>query len=217
VSTSGRSYNETEAQEILRRAAGLQTSGAMSRDEMLRAAAELGITPEAVELAEQQYADAQLEDDLRLRYRAKRRTELGEGFKMFLACSVISFLMLRNSFVSFTHPPYVQNVSDHWLAYVIAFFGIWSLIKNAFLAFNEKSPVWQKGFQDFKASEAKRARKAVKYTNDRVIEEILGATDPRQKLEVIKNLRETTGLGLKESKDAVDDYYTRHPELRQGA
>jgi len=210
VSNIGGSYNESEAQEILRRAANLQTSGAMSRDEMIRAAAELGISPEAVELAEQQYQEARTEDELRSRFRSKRRQEFAEGFKVLAVCIVIWWLMEKDGIanLSFQHNAF---------AFVILGYGVWAMIKNAYFAYAEKSHAYQRSFEAFKVSEQKRSKKAVKYTNDRVIEDILLNTNPRQKLEVIKNLRENTGLPLNEAKNAVDDYYNRHPEIKQQA
>jgi len=208
VSNIGGSYNESEAQEILRRAANLQTSGAMSKDEMIRAAAELGISPEAVELAEQQYQESRANDELKLQYRSKRRGEFTESFKTLIACEVIGYLMLRGTDMS---------IDKHWFAYVLVIYGFWSVIKNGFLAFNERSPSWAKGFEEFKNSEKKRKVRAISKTNDRAIADILLNTNHRQKLEVIKNLRENTGLPLNEAKNAVDDYYNRHPEIKQQA
>ena len=91
------SYNETDAQEILRRAAAVQSTGFMSRAELLRAAAEIGISPEAVEEAEKQYQEARAEEDLRSQYRAKRKAELYDSAKAVLVFgSIGAFVVNRN-------------------------------------------------------------------------------------------------------------------------
>ncbi|MEA2552144.1 MAG: hypothetical protein QOJ65_320, partial [Fimbriimonadaceae bacterium] len=91
-------YSESEAQEILRRASSIQTSGLMSRDEMLRAASELGITPEAVDQAEMQYRADLLEAELRREFREKQRQGFGESLKSFaIYAAVAAFLVYRNA------------------------------------------------------------------------------------------------------------------------
>jgi len=206
VNSFGEAYNEKEAQEILRRAAALQTSGAMSKDELVRAAAELGISPEAVEEGERQYREARAEEDLKSQFRAKRRQEFLESFKVLAACGFIFYLMMRDGWE-------VNSTQHNVFASVILIFGVWTTLKNGFYAFAEGSHGWQKSFQEFKATDAKRKQRASSQANDRVISDILIQTSPDRKLEVIKTLRESTGLPLNEAKNAVDDYYRRHPEI----
>jgi hypothetical protein len=50
-----RFYDDEEAEEILRRAASFSTTGQLTHDRLLETAAELGITPEAVERAQREY------------------------------------------------------------------------------------------------------------------------------------------------------------------
>ena len=204
MSAGGGSYNESEAQEIIRRAAAVQGQGFMSRNELIRAASELGISPEAVEEAEKDYQLSKQEEELKIRFRAKRRHEFHESFKMLLGCAVISYLLWPKN-----HPGAIS-----WFSVVIACFGVWSVIMNGYNAYFERSPTWHKGFEDFKASEKKRKGLADQRANDKAIADILQSTSPRQKLEVVKTLRDTTGLPLNEAKSAVDDYYKRHPEIK---
>lgn len=44
--------------------------------------------------------------------------------------------------------------------------------------------------------------------------EVIVAIQQGQKIQAIKLLREAKGMGLKESKDAVDAYLQAHPELQ---
>ena len=196
------SYNESDAQEILRRAASIQSDGAMSRDELLRAAGELGITPEAVEEAERQYQASRAEEDLRVRFRAKRRSEFYDSIKALLAYGVIGYLLARGDRDWF------------WIAVVVSVFALFRLIKNASLAFMENTPSWKQGLEEFRAKERRRKGLADRRTSDKVISIILESTPARNKLEVIKNLREQSGMPLNDAKTAVDDYYGRHPEVQ---
>jgi hypothetical protein len=207
VSAPGGSYNESEAQEILRRAAGMQSSGFMSRDELVRAASELGITPEAIELAEEQYRIDRADEELRERYRAKRRGEFLDSFKGLAVCGGIFWYLMRDG----AHNSLQRNL----FAAVILAYGVWNLLKNGYLSFAENSYGWKKGFEEYKVSDKKKKALAASRTNDKVIADILQGTSASKKLEVIKNLREQSGLPLNEAKTAVDDYYKRHPEVQQ--
>lgn len=201
------SYSEQDAQEILRRAASAQ-SGFMSRDELLLAASELGISPQAVEQAERDYQEARVDEDLRSQFRLKQRQDFLGSFKVLAACGVIFWLLMKDGTA--------DNSPQHNIfAIVVALFGIWSVIKNGYFAFAEKSPAWQKSFEDFKVADKKRKARAVERTNDVAIRDILQNVEPDERITVIKHLRDTTGLPLNEAKSAVDDYYNRHPEILQ--
>lgn len=203
------SYSEQDAQEILRRAASAQ-SGFMSRDELLLAASELGISPQAVEQAERDYQEARVDEDLRSQFRLKQRQDFLGSFKVLAACGVIFWLLMKDGTAG-------NSPQHNIFAIVVALFGIWSVIKNGYFAFAEKSPAWQKSFEDFKVADKKRKARAVERTNDVAISDILQNVEADEKVTVIKHLRDTTGLPLNEAKSAVDDYYKRHPEiLRQG-
>ncbi len=201
MSSQEGSYNETDAQEILRRAAAVQNTGFMSRSELMRAAAEIGISPEAVEEAEKQYAEARAEEDLRSQYRAKRKSELFDSFKSVMVFgSVGAFVVNRNE-------------NWMWIAIIVVGCAFVNMLKEAALYYSPKSHKYQKGFQEFKEKEGRRKSLADRRTNDKLIDDILLGTSPSNKIDVIKNLRETTGLSLGDAKSAVDDYYGRHPEI----
>src|SRR4051812_28649090 len=101
----------------------MQNSGFMSRDELVRAASELGITPEAVEAAEKQYQEARAEEDLRSQFRLKQRQEFFGSFKVLIVCLVIAYLSFHG--VTPEHP-------IPWVPAVVIAFGIWSLVKNGY-------------------------------------------------------------------------------------
>jgi hypothetical protein len=196
------SYSEEDAQEILRRAASLQTSGAMSVDEMIRAAAELGISREAVEQAEAQLRSDRLDKELLKDFRRQERQKFFSSIGSAIAIIAIAFIWFFEG-----HP------SKQWVLIGAAFFG-WKLVSNFSQHLWERSDSWQRRYQTWKAAEVRRRDPGRNQKNEDVIKSILGSVDPEAKLAVIKELRQRSGLELKEAKDAVDEYYRRHPEIR---
>jgi len=77
MSASGQKfYEDEEAEQILRVAAQISgPEGRMSRDRLLETAAELGISAEAVEIAERQVVEQRRDQGLRAKFDAKLRTE----------------------------------------------------------------------------------------------------------------------------------------------
>jgi len=192
------SYSEKEAQEILRRAAAVQTTGFMSRDELLRAAAELGITPEAVLEGEKQYQEAREAEDLLSRYRAKRKAEFLESIKSVVVIFIIALLA-----VNWHH-------SWFWIAAVIFAMSFANAIKETMRYFFQSKDTNDKGFQEYKAKEARRKSLADRRANDKLIETVLHDSPSVKKIEVVKNVRDLTGLPMNEAKKVVDDYYGRN-------
>ena len=192
------SYSEQEAQEILRRAAAVQSTGFMSRDELMRAASELGITPEAVLEAEKQYQESRQLEDLRIRYRSKRKSEFLESLKAVLFFAVAGTLVVN------WHHNWL------WIAIIVVSMSFINMVKEGMRYAFQSSDANDKGFEEFKAKEARRKSLADRRTNDRVIEEIIGQAARTNKQDVAKNLRDLTGLPMNEAKSAVEDYYKRN-------
>ena len=192
------SYSEQDAQEILRRAAAVQSTGFMSRDELLRAASELGITPEAVLEAEKQYQQARENEDLRIRYRGKRKAEFLESLKALVFVSVAGLLV-----VNWHH-------SWFWIVAIICAMSFVNVIKEGMRYFFQSKDANDRGFEEFKAKEARRKSLADRRANDKVIETVLQETPFQKKIEVVKHVRDLTGLPMNEAKKAVDDYYGRN-------
>ncbi len=193
-------YSEQEAQEILRRAATLQTSGAMSSEEMIRAAAEVGISREALEQAEAELVSDRLNKELLSEFQRQERQKFFSDMG-----GTIAFM----AFLAFIFQHDLS--SPRWLLLGTAFF-VWKLISHGSKHLFTGSDSWQRRYQTWKAAELRRRDPASKKTSEDLIKSILGTVDPNAKLTVVKELRERSGLGLKEAKDAVDDYYRRHPE-----
>ena len=180
------SYSEQEAQEIIRRAAAVQNTGYMSRDELMRAASELGITSEAVLEAERQYQESRQLEDLRIRYRAKRKSEFLESIKGFVFVCVVGALWVN------WHP----TTTWLWIALIVGAMSLANMLKEGMRYFFQSSDANDKGFQEFKAKEARRKSLVDRRTNDRVIEEIIGEGSQLNKQDVAKNLRDLTGLPM---------------------
>lgn len=197
------SYSEQEAHEILRRAATIQTSGGMSRTELVRAAVEAGISESAIQAAEEQVRMERLEIELRREFIELQRKEFYSSIQGFLVyVAMAAFLFWRSE-------------SWLWVSAIIALCASNAVVKHASLAFNTRSASWKQKFETWKGRELrKRDSKAAERADD-LITSILGYVPADSKLNVIKELRERGGLELKEAKDFVDDYYQRHPEVLQ--
>lgn len=97
-----RFYSEEEAQEVLKRAMR-QPIGGMSRDELVRSAIEMGISPDAIEQAEaeieherlgklEQEKNLALRREFEIHNRNRLLSGIGESLSPFLICSVIWFM-----------------------------------------------------------------------------------------------------------------------------
>ncbi len=192
------SYSEQEAQEILRRAAAVQSTGFMSRDELMRAASELGITPEAVLEAEKQYQESRQLEDLRIRYRSKRKSEFLESIKALLFFGVAGTLAVN------WHHNWL------WIAVIIVAMSFVNMLKEGMRYFFQSRDANDKGFEEFRAKEGRRKALADRRANDRVIEVILERSPAEKKVKFIKNVRDITGLSMEEARNAVDEYYERN-------
>lgn len=194
-------YSEQEAQEILRRAASLQTTGSMSGEEMIRAAAELGISREALEQAEAELHSDRLNKELLSEFKRHERQKFFSDMG-----GTIAFI----AFIAFIFQHDLGN--PRWLLLGAAFFA-YKLVSHGSKHLLTRSNSWQRRYQTWKAAELRRRDPGSKKASEELIRSILGTIDPDAKLNVVKELRERSGLDLKEAKDAVDDYYRRHPEI----
>lgn len=209
MSGGQRFYEDREAEEILRRALEQPdaSSAPLDRSRLLAMASELGISEEAVNRAEAQLASEreataaakQTELD-RIEFKRHRRRSFWNDVSSYI--SVNAFLI---AIWWFTGHGYF------WPGWVLAGWGIGVLSDfiSAFLGFSER---------DFERWKRKRNRKPdvspdVQQNIDRFLDDLL--SEPAvmrrdEKLMQVKEVREQFKLGLKESKDAVDDYHRRH-------
>jgi len=98
-----RFYEDEEAEQILRMAASISSPvGQLSRERLLETAAELGISPEAVETAERQFHAEKSERDLEVQFQAHARSEFYAHLTTYLL--VNAFLLFVNLRTSPGHP-----------------------------------------------------------------------------------------------------------------
>jgi hypothetical protein len=89
-----RFYEDDEAEQILNLAASMSSpAGQMTRERLMETAAELGITPEAVEEAEKQVMAEREDRRLRAEFDAHRRHEFYNHLSSYLIVNVIFVVM----------------------------------------------------------------------------------------------------------------------------
>jgi len=137
-------YEESDAQEILRLAAQSST-GKMTHDQLVQAAAELGISPEAVADAEARHLAAKhekeaLENDQRLReiYRRERRSEVFSRLLSIIGPLAFMGLIL---WFAFSHGGELW-----WLIFI----GPWGFFRKTSRAFAFEP--FEEGYQRWRAS-----------------------------------------------------------------
>jgi len=202
-------YEEEEAEQILRLAASLtSTAGAMSRERLLATAEELGISPEAVAMAEQQLAQQKTTQADRIEFdRIRRRDFYGHllSYVLFNAFLIAVNLM--------TSPGYF------WAAWPILGWGL----GLAFLVaetFFKNSEAYQEEFEKWQKKRNRRIERQepdhkVIGNSDFLIDKYVSRRLDRgrdiSKLDAIRYLREKTDLDLRDAKEAVEQYSLRNP------
>jgi hypothetical protein len=192
-------YDDSEAEEILRRAVSTtSTAGGMSRDSLLQAAAELGVSAEAVDRAAAEVVREREEKELVVQFRRHQRTELVGHAVTYLAVN-LGFIL----FMGF----------KPWMWWMIGPWGL-GLLGDIWQTFAIHSNDHQKEFEKWKRNRAGRrvldspiAGLGTASDISGALDEYFLAHDPGSKLEAVRFVRERSGLGLKEAKQAVDTYY----------
>jgi len=190
-----RFYSDEEAQEILKVAASRQLQGGLDLPRLQAAAAELGISPEALADAEAQVMRDRDERILFDEYKRSRRQSFYSSLVTYVAVNAGLWFMMRPS----------------WIVWVLGGWGI-ALVIEGMNAFNSGKP----GSPEFDAWRRERESKtpsALPADAEAAIQEFLNRASSRGKIEAIKYVRERTGLGLKESKEAVDRFEFQHPNI----
>jgi len=178
----------------------------MSRDRLLQTAAELGITPEAVEMAERQYESSKTE----LTERAEFDRRIRRDFYGHLASYLIvnGFLCGINLFTG----------GYFWAVWPILGWGI-GLAFSVVETFFRNSDSYQEEFDKWRAKRQKIQNRILTSdaSSDFVIEKFVQRRLERgkdaSKLDAIRYLREKSGMGLAEAKDTVDQFALRNPGL----
>jgi len=135
-------YKEEEAEAILRFAAQRSANRDISRAKLLATAAELGISPEEVEQAENLLAAQRAE----LESRAKFERHMKSGFYTHLITylSVNAFLVLMNVLTG------IHQLSEFWAAWSILGWGI-GLVIHFGVAFWKSSSAYTDEYEKWKA------------------------------------------------------------------
>lgn len=204
-------YSEQEAEEILR-LASRSTGEGISRERLLRMAEELGIPPEAVAAA----TDTVL----------TQRTELAER-REFVAAQRRSFFNHLMSYIIVNLGLVAINVvTQHritWAIWSILGWGI-GVAMQASQTFFPGSEGHEQEFQKWRAARAsgqsyqfdgaKVGHQVTRTTQDVLTHvEAIALRDNLTKLEAIKQVRDETGVGLKDAKDAVDEFERQNPGI----
>ena len=204
-------YEEEEAEQILRLAASLTLpASAMSRERLLATAAELGIEPEAVEMAERQLAAQGAELADRAEFDALQRRDFYGHLLSYVLVNM--FLVVINL---------VTVPSYFWAIWPILGWGL-GLAFHGVETFFRNSESYRKEFEKW---QSKRLRNVASQDHEH---KVVGMSDflidkyVRRRLDqgrevskpmAIRYLREKTDLNPKDAKEAVEQYIIRNPGL----
>lgn len=214
-------YSEQEAEEILRLATRKDTDG-ISRDRLMQMAEELGISPEAV---------ANAENTVRTqREEIAERREFDLAQKRSFFSHVASFVVVNAGLVAFN---LIDEGHISWALWVIAAWGL-GIGSRALRTFLRGSEGYQKDFETWQRSQRLRAFAPERgptpdagglnlttnatstdqfYTDLFARLDTLVRRDNLARLEAIKVVREQTGLGLVDAKNAVDVFERERPGI----
>jgi hypothetical protein len=144
---SQRFYSEEEAESILLAASAAPQDG-ISRDSLLKTAAELGISLEALEEAERAVQTKRQEQDVRQEFERHVRREFFDHLVAYMV--VNTFLVLMDLWTS-------QWTGLHWAYFLILGWGI-GLVFSANAALNKKSGAYTDEFEKWNRKRIKKAK-----------------------------------------------------------
>ncbi len=192
-------YDEDEAEQILKIAAKrMGNIGSVPRDQLLATASELGISPEELEEAEVEFQKTKNELSERRAFDIAHRQGFFASFSTYV---VINALLMVIDFRA--------DGRTSWALWPLLMWGI-GIAFHAYSTFAKGSEKYEEEFDEWRMV---RMRQAEGYPEAaRLLESMSGRFDVRrEKINAIRELREQTGMQLKDAKDAVDDY------LKQGS
>lgn len=195
-------YDEEVAGSILRRASEAAIQQGISREELLRSAAELGITQEQLALAEQEILFSKAREEELEKFRQERRINSLKGFFTFLCIAGFA------AWFDFT------DGQLGWIMIPFLFWG-WSAISELYTAFNSKAA--KREFDD--ANRVKRFMHPSLAVHDTIKDVIieLETTDVIfDRKAVVTLLAKETGMSLEDAKDAVKAHKKLHPNANVG-
>lgn len=185
-------YSESEANEILQLAANAGGGDLLSREQLLHAGAELGISPEEIDRAAAQIAERRNANQEKQAYRRYRRKSISADVFTYLSvCAVCIGIW------------FFSGRGDFWPQWVI---GIWGLL----LCIEVFKKLIESDDEDFQKWKRTRVPRNPALTTPEVTHfiENLG---PMGKIEAIKEIRNRFGFDLKDSKDIADEHQRTHP------
>ncbi len=202
--TGSRFYDDNEAEEILRLAARDGGSGRLDKERLLSMAAELGITPEAVERAESELvlkkesdAKAKIDADERAEYRKHRRSVLWGSVGSYVSvCALVVAIWFFTGYKG-----------GFWPFWVIFPWGF-GVAPQFFRRSSER---------DFERWRRRRRGEtdpqAINESTMRAVLDELASRGETDRLSVIRELRVRTGVQLSVAKEAVDEYAAEHDDV----
>jgi ribosomal protein L7/L12 len=217
-----RFYTENEAQEILRLATSRSASnGGMSRERLIEAAAEMGIDPTDIIAAEQDILARQAKADLRRRYAEATKREFLGGASHLVGISVLLFG------INFLTMGGFHGIWSTWAIWPCGFMAI-NVLKEGWEYFASRTALGDGEFEKWcerqLEKDAKSQMKEWTKTHPGQDYALIAARqayaeNPDAKLNAIKQLREKTGLGLKDAKDLIEslEREVRHGNLQRAA
>jgi hypothetical protein len=194
-----RFYDEDEAEQILKLASKKMGGiGSVPREQLLQTAAELGISLDMLAEAEEEYRHAQTLQREQREFDAYRRREFISHLGFF--AFINAMLMLID---------YKSDAHLGWSFWPLGLWGI-GLIAQLWSTFTKSGDEYEKEFGRWRSRRERKMRGAEFTGYQAAMEEIATEVDVRaQKIEAIKQLRDRTGLDLKDAKDVVEAFVSQ--------
>lgn len=137
-------YNQEQAEEILRLAAHRDLSGGVTRDALLRMAGEVGLSPEAVAAAEQEYVDRTQDASLERQFAARQRSEYWS--------KILAYIGTNGMLVGIW---WLTGHGFFWPGFIVLFMAI-ELVESIPAHFMTASGGYRKAFLKWKARRERR-------------------------------------------------------------
>lgn len=204
-------YSEEEAEAILREAARLDRSGgsAQSRNRLIATAAELGISEHAVREAEMRVAESIQLDRDRAEFELSRKSKFRDEVVSYIGTSI---LLLG---INFFTTGFSMHLTGMWSLWVVGIWGF-SILSDMFQYYFRSKEREQAAFEKWRQKRALKSNLVSSFMPslggrprmDSYLDQYFSMHPSDDKIGAIKAVRENTGLGLKEAKMLVEEYYS---------
>lgn len=195
-----RHYSEEEAEEILRLATRKQGSGGIPRDRLVEMAAELGLSPDQVQSAEQEFNATRNQEDERKRFESHVLRDLWSHVATYVAVNA-----------GLVGMDLIGDGRLDWAYWPLLGWGI-GVACHVASVFWSSSDAEAKAFQEWKATR----ETAVLTDEQRILLDEFTRNGPTGQLMAIKELRDQLGLDLKHAKDVTERYAVVNPNAFLG-